>query len=184
MSTIDKTPRDLAKAAATRAAHLFGAAGGTVGGQQTLTIGRRQPELLERLADPDLLSQVAGDFASVAQPSPDTYVWTLAGSDAEIESTLETEPDALLWTASGTGRHPQYLRVLLSRAPHDLGTEVRLQLALDPQPGVPDGLENLAVGGALLKVLHRTKALLETGEIPTLRHNPAARNGGADHREA
>lgn len=50
-----------------------------------------------------------------------------------------------------------------------LGTEVTLTLQL-PAP-------NVVLRGAAFKVLYRARALLQTGELPTLTPTPAARPG-------
>jgi hypothetical protein len=49
----------------------------------------------------------------------------------------------------------------------------------------PAGAAAATLGGALagalvVKTLYRTKALFETGEIPTLERNPSARPGEGD----
>jgi uncharacterized membrane protein len=70
-------------------------------------------------------------------------------------------------------------------APNDLGTEVTLSLRFEPQ-AVPLGSAMAALfGGApgkllATKALHRFKSLAETGEVPTLTRQPAARHDGRD----
>lgn len=95
-----------------------------------------------------------------------------------------------LWHEPGTigrvlgDRAPDDAEVRFRPAPNDLGTEVTLSLRLDPPSGPAHALAPIAGGaaGTLLatKALHRFKSLAETGEIPTLTRQPAARHGGRD----
>ncbi|WP_280506943.1 hypothetical protein [Nocardia farcinica] len=61
------------------------------------------------------------------------------------------------------------LHIEFAEAPADLGTEVTLRVTA-PVPG-------LLTGAVAFKVLYRARALLQTGELPTLAHNPSARAG-------
>lgn len=152
---------------------------GRIQTQQTITIGRARAELLEFFTDAEHLSRIVGQVATVGEPSPGQYVW--ATGEQGIQTTLERSGETLAWAAAGDA--PDRWSLAFSEAPAGLGTEVRLQVDVASLPTLPGTLGELAAGGLLLKLLHRAKALVETGEIPTLKHNPAARGDGADHDE-
>jgi uncharacterized membrane protein len=64
---------------------------------------------------------------------------------------------------------------------------VRLSLELRPAGGSVGVLLAKALRSApeklMQKALRSFKSLVETGEIPNIRHNPAARRGGQEHQE-
>jgi hypothetical protein len=159
--------------------------GEAVTARQTVTFGRGRERLAELFQDPIALSRIAGEVASVEQRGATHWVWSFkrpGGDRLIIESELAVLSTGLLWTAVADEGQPSHSAKLdFVPAPNELGTEVTLQIEAHPGPALPEGLTQLALGGALLKALHRAKALVETGEIPTLSHNPAARNGGSDH---
>jgi uncharacterized membrane protein len=98
------------------------------------------------------------------------------GHDVELDARLteERSGELLRWTgAGGTGTG---LEVVLRPAPAGDGTAVTMRLELGQ-----DGAATGAIAGALaVKTLYRTKALFETGEVPTLEKNPSARPGDDD----
>jgi len=69
-------------------------------------------------------------------------------------------------------------------APGDRGTSVPLRVRFDPLGGaLGDAAAKVAgVVPSMLadKALRRFKSLVETGEIPTIARQPAARRGGRD----
>ncbi|MEV6661389.1 SRPBCC family protein [Nocardia fluminea] len=143
------------------------------GGAQTVTISRPQAEVEPFWRDPEKLSQVLGDLAEVRSTGPRSYEWVLHSADEESitwDTTLETEEDGLRFvgaTDSGDPAGAVEIRVTFRVGPRDLGTEVTLRV----KSPVPD----LLTGPATFKVLYRARALLQTGELPTLAHNPSAR---------
>ncbi|GAB2682285.1 SRPBCC family protein [Nocardia goodfellowii] len=146
---------------------------GSGGGAQTVTISRPRAEVEQFWRDPEKLSQVLGELAEVRSTEPMRYEWVLHRADEEPitwDTTLETEPDGLRFVrAAGNGdpAEPAEIRVTFRDAPRELGTEVTLRV----KSPVPD----LLTGAATFKALYRARALLQTGEVPTLAHNPSAR---------
>lgn len=131
---------------------------------QTVTIAC-QPERVERFwHDPDQLSVVLGDIAEVEVIGEDRYRWRLVQGPA-WESQLAAEPGLLRYLGTADDNE---IDVEYRPAPKDLGTEVTLRVKA-PAPG-------LLSGAAAFKVLYRLRALLQTGEVPTIRSNPSARN--------
>jgi hypothetical protein len=61
-------------------------------------------------------------------------------------------------------------------APRDLGSEVSLTIETADGGALPAGVTSASV----FEALHRFKALVEAGEIPTLDRNPHARHSGPD----
>jgi uncharacterized membrane protein len=132
---------------------------------QTVTIACPRERIEQFWRDPDQLSMVLGDIADVEITGPDRYRWQLrAEPDIAWESELVVAPDGIRFVGVADGNE---LVVRYKSAPHDLGTEVTLH-AKSPAPG-------LLAGAAAYKVLYRLRALLQTGELPTLRSNPSAR---------
>lgn len=149
--------------------------------QQTLTLQADAAQVLRALADPKVLSRLLGELGSVEEVrdgAGDGLRWTLAageGHDGLVWVTeLQRREGGLRHTGpvegegGGEDAPQRSLDAATAPAPRDLGTEVRLRLDLP--------LPRLAAGAAAFTVLYRLRALLQTGEIPTLRPQPAARD--------
>lgn len=78
------------------------------------------------------------------------------------ESTLVEEADGVRFVGDGN-----QIEVKYRPAPHELGTEVALS--------VKTAAPALLSGAAAYKVLYRLRALMQTGEVPTIQSNPSAR---------
>lgn len=130
---------------------------------QTVTIAC-PPERIEQFwRDPEQLSVVLGDIAEVEATGEDRYRWRVMDGPA-WESRLVTDPGRVRYVGSADDNE---LVVEYRPAPNDLGTEVTLRVKA-PAPG-------LLSGAAAFKVLYRLRALVQTGEVPTIRSNPSAR---------
>lgn len=149
----------------------------TVGGEpdtaQTVTIGRPRAEVEQFWHDPDNLSQVLGDIASIRVLGDGIHEWhTHRGPEQTLtwRTTLHDADGAISFTAireDGTPAEDRPRVDLRFRdAPHDLGTEVTLRV----RTAVPE----LLTRAAIFKALYRARALIQTGEIPTL-DTPSAR---------
>jgi uncharacterized membrane protein len=141
----------------------------------TVTISRPRAEVEQVWRDGAKLSQILGEVADVTQPGPNRYQWTVHGPgdrDVVWESELIESNDRLRFATTGEGGSATTMPevwVAFHDAPGDLGTELTLSLRL-PAPAV-------VLQGATFKVAYRARALLQTGEIPTLTPTPAARPG-------
>lgn len=140
----------------------------------TLTIARPRGEVEELWRDAARLSQIMGTVADVSATASNRYQWTvhlLGGHDVVWQSELIEITNG--WRFVGAGDGPAQgttgVCVLFRDAPADLGTEVTLSLRL-PAP-------DIVLRGAAFKALYRARALLQTGEVPTLTPTPAARPG-------
>ena len=152
--------------------HLRGVAERIVGEEsagvigQTVTVARPVSDVEQFWRDPKLLSAVLGGVGEVMFAEPDTYHWHLSVGDHELQWSSRL-------VAGGGGlqyRDDDAHQIVIGYrpAPHQLGTEVTLTAEL-PAPG-------LLAGATAFTVLYRMRALLQTGEIPTLTGNPSGRS--------
>jgi uncharacterized membrane protein len=161
--------------AGTTVAEKVGSRTSVRGKPVTLTIARPRSEIEQLWRDAAVLSRVLGTVADVAVTAPNRYRWTVhvpGGDDVVWDSKLMETSEGLRFvgTASGSsGGAATEVSVLFRDAPAGLGTEVTLTLRL-PVPQV-------VLRGAAFKVLYWMRALLQTGELPTLTPTPAARPG-------
>jgi uncharacterized membrane protein len=118
--------------------------------------------------DPAQLSVVLGDLGDVEITGPDRYRWRLRAGPVHTswDSRLQTDIAGVRFV--GTGDDHNEIVVTYRPAPRDLGTEVTLTTK-SPAPG-------LLSGALAVKVLYRVRALLQTGEVPTIASNPSARD--------
>lgn len=155
--------------------------------QRTLTIGKPADELYRAWRDPKHVSALMGHIARVEGAGNGRFRWTAT------LPTLSTKRE-LSWTTSVTADRPNELvawrtepnapfmhegSVRFRKAPGDLGTEVTLTMTFGSEDSalrkltesylrsIPRTLEE--------SILRRCKSLCETGEIPSLEHNPSAR---------
>lgn len=150
-----------------------------------VTIGKPRDELYRSLSDPATLSQIFGDAAKVSRegegrirvnvslPGRHEITWTSRLIEQSQGSSFvwRTEPGA-------TVPHEMFLRLRDAR-PSEWGTIVTLGIAPLSGGKLTKAFTRFSssVNQAMLtKVLRRFKSLVETGEIPTLSHNPAARH--------
>ncbi|OCB31378.1 hypothetical protein [Mycobacterium parascrofulaceum] len=134
-------------------------------GGQTVTIACPVERIEQFWHDPEQMSIVLGDIAEVELRGPDRYRWRLlAGPKTVWDSELIPEPEGLRFVGTGDAKQ---ITVTYRPAPGQLGTEVTLR-ATTPAP-------DLLAGAAAFKVLYRLRALMQTGEVPTVRTNPSAR---------
>lgn len=154
--------------------------------ERAITIGKPADELYRMWSDPEILSRIMGHFAEVTSAGEKRLHWIAHGPldrdfewDAEI---VEDKPgEYLRWTSLAGAALPNRGWVRFSAAPQERGTEVRLAMQFEPPGGslgkAVASLLGSAPGMLASHALRRFKSLAETGEIPTTRHNPAARAG-------
>jgi uncharacterized membrane protein len=137
---------------------------------QAVTISRPRGEVLALFQDANRLSEIFGDVAEVRPSGPDHLRWkfTFDGDGPEWECVVATEGDTRLrFSDVDPDRHSGVV-LEFRDAPQDRGTEVIARVG-SPAPG--------ALTGALtFKALYRARALLTTGEVPTIEYNPSARH--------
>jgi uncharacterized membrane protein len=137
---------------------------------QAITIARPRPEVLQLFQDPNRLSEVFGDVADVTSTGPARMRWKFVvdGSEGpEWDCVVVTEDETRVRFVDV---NPGQAGIVLEfrDAPQGRGTEV-IAKVIGPAPG--------ALTGALaFKALYRARALLMTGEVPTIEYNPSARD--------
>jgi uncharacterized membrane protein len=134
---------------------------------QAVTVGRPRAEVMGLFADANRLSEVFGDVAEVSSTGPDRMRWKFTGGDLEWECVVVTEDESRLRFVDVDPNESTGIVLELRDAPRDRGTEVIARVS-SPAPGALTGL-------LTFKALYRARALLTTGEVPTIRHNPSAR---------
>jgi uncharacterized membrane protein len=155
--------------------------------ERSITIGRSADELYRLWRDPRNLSQIMGHIGAVSAQSAERTHWSVhapVGRNIEWDTEIvEDRPGELLrWQSLADADVPNEGALRFRAAPRDWGVEVTLRVSFDPPGGA---LGKAALLGDLPetlvgKALRRFKSLAETGEIPTIEHQPAARDGGRD----
>ena len=164
------------------ALHHGGRGGAGDRSPQTLTIDRPPAEVLSAFQDPAVLSRLLGEVGTVTSPAPGEFTWTLGEGADGVPTRLSVTPGGVDFLRGGpaeaverveqdteggapeAGAVPADALVSLRTrtAPRDMGTEATLRL-------------DVPTGAPAFTVLYRLRALLQTGEIPTISPQPAAR---------
>lgn len=155
--------------------------------ERSITIGESPEELYDRWREPETHEQMWAHFAEVTQTEENQQHWAVGGPmDVTVEwdaEVVEDEPGEFLrWESLPGATVPNEGSVRFTPRPNRDETEVTLRVRFDPPGGslttaTADRLDfvpETAAGTAL----QRFKALVETGEIPTLEDNPSARGRG------
>jgi len=156
--------------------------------QRSITINRSPEELFTLWSNPENLGRIMAHFAEVTPEGGDVTRWKVRGPMSQMfewtsRQTVEEPGSKLSWQSLPGGTIATRGNVAFRPGPEGKGTEVTIWVQFEPPLG--------AVGEALAKTLQtfpraiagqalrRFKSLAETGEIPTLDHNPSAR-GASD----
>ncbi|PRY13022.1 hypothetical protein [Kineococcus rhizosphaerae] len=160
--------KDLATKAAAAAGNVVLRHGGPSGPrQQTLTVTRPVENVLRACQDADVLAAVVGPAGGVVRQDPDRFTWHLAGRT--VVTDLVAEPNRVVFRTAGP-EPAEALVVEAWPAPREGGAEVVVRLDL-PLAG------ELGEGAAAFTFAYRLRALLQTGEVPTLGDVPSGRSG-------
>ncbi|SEH48200.1 hypothetical protein SAMN04489835_0321 [Mycolicibacterium rutilum] len=135
---------------------------------QAITIGKPRREVIDLFRDPVGLSQVFGDIADVHEAGVDRLRWAFFGDGPAWDCVVSLEDESRLRYVDVDPEKDIGVTLLFRDAPQDRGTEV-IGKASAPAPGALTGL-------VIYKALYRARALLQTGEVPTIKHNPSARD--------
>ncbi|WP_459546623.1 hypothetical protein [Nocardia sp. X0981] len=140
------------------------------GSAQTVTVRRPRAVVEQFWYEPENLSRVFHGIADVRSTGADRYEWAVGPEGAEVvrwETVVVPEENGMRFVDAAEDDAVR-IRIGFAAAPHDLGTEVRISAAAP----LPDKLTD----AGLFTALYRARALLQTGEAPTLEHNPSARS--------
>jgi uncharacterized membrane protein len=152
---------------------------------QTLTIGASAEELFRFYREPTNFQRVLRNLGEIQPQGDGAAHWKVPGPDGhdlewDAQLTEERPGELLRWTPTARSGTSAQLEVRLRPAPVAQGTAVTMRLEVEPPSGAPAPAVGAAAGALVIKALYRTKALIETGEVPTLEKNPSARPGEGD----
>lgn len=155
--------------------------GGEPEAERSITIGKSAEELYRRWRDPQTLTRVMADFATVRTSGGGRFHWKVEGPlgrtyEWDSETVGDRPGTSVGWRSQPGADLPNEGSVRFRPATGDRGTVATLRFRFDP----PGGLAGKLVGAKSLglaadKALRRFKSLVETGEIPTTERQPAAR---------
>ena len=155
--------------------------------ERSITIGKSAEDLYRLWREPGTLTKVMGHFAEVGGASEGRTHWQVhapLGQTWEWDTHVveERENELIRWESLEGASLPNEGSIHLRPAPGDWGTEVKLRFQFRPPGGVVGTtvakLMEAVPKAFVSKALRRFKSLAETGEIPTLEHNPSARGRG------
>jgi uncharacterized protein YndB with AHSA1/START domain len=137
---------------------------------QALTIARQRSDVMRFFTDSEHLAQAFGDFADVQSAGDGRLRWTFLfdGGGPAWDCVVATDGDNRLRFVDVNPQHGTELTLDFRDAPQGRGIEVTARIS-SPAPGMFTGA--LAYQG-----LYRARAVMQTGEAPTLKHNPSARS--------
>lgn len=151
--------------------------------ERSITIGKPADALRADWLDPRTLPQIMAGFASVRASGGGRMHWKVEGPPGhahEWETETVDAGEGIGWRSLSGAPIRNEAQLRFRPAPAGRGTVVTLRFRFEPPAGAPgEGL--LAFLGAkplsLVAdgVLRRFKNLVEAGEIPTTRRQPAAR---------
>lgn len=142
---------------------------------QVLTIARPRAVVEQFWHDPDNLSAVLDGIAQVEATEPDRVRWSFTtGNTAAAQWVTRTVvgADEIRFVGSSDPAGRSQIRLIFADAPNGLGTEVTVR--------VTSPLPKQLTGHAAYTALYRARAMLQTGEAPTLAHNPSGRSEAAE----
>jgi len=151
--------------------------------ERSITIEKPANELNRFWREPQNLSKIMGDFVEVTKVSNDRAHCRIRGPfgrNVEWDTQIvEDRPgEVLRWKSISGTRVPNEGSVRFRPAPKDWGTEATLRFRIDMPGNILANRKVRMVPRILAeKALRRFKSLAETGEVPTLEHNPSARAG-------
>jgi uncharacterized membrane protein len=151
---------------------------------RSITIGKSAAEIYRSWRDPQNLRRVMEHFAEVGTAGENRQHWKVLGPlgqsfEWEAQVVEEHPAEFLRWVSLPGAELPNEGSLRLTAAPGDRGTEVKLHFRFDPPGGILGDAAVKLLGFVprmvAEKALRRFKSLVETGEIPTTEHQPAAR---------
>lgn len=147
-----------------------------------VTIHRKEPEevyaFFRHVAN---FPRFMPDVSHVEEGTGGVFRWVPEGDGSEWETEIveDRAPECLAWRSREGSALPRVAAVTFSRAPDGRGTEVRFKIAFVTSAGKALGMAEKLRGGdpdtEAATVLRRFKALLETGEVPTVDGQPSGR---------
>ncbi|MBS9375294.1 hypothetical protein [Rhodococcus sp. B50] len=141
---------------------------------QTVTVAAPRAQVMQFWRDPENLSKVFGDHVRVETVEANRLRWTwdTAGRSTIWDTRVDVTSEGLAFVGEDDADTPGPRVVLaVSDAPRG-GTGMTLRAEV-PAP-------DLVTGAWTFTALYRARALMQTGEIPTLQGSPSARESEGD----
>lgn len=163
-----------------------GAADGAPVVERSITVEKPADELYRYWRDPRELSKILGKFGEVTAVGGNRMHWRMnvplrRNMEWDTQIVEDRPGQVLRWESVEGAQIPNQGTVRFRPAPGDWGTEANLYFRFEPPGGTlgKNVVKRLNIVPRLLaeRVLRRFKSLAETGEMPTLEHNPSARVG-------
>lgn len=154
---------------------------------RSATVRASREAVYELWRRPTTLPAIMHHFADVTVQDEHHARWKtnlpIAGTYEWVTRLTETEPGMWLSWATVEGSSIPNVGILTLRdAPQGKGTEMTLEVRFDPPGGMIGSKLAKALGVVpkeiVSKALYRFRALLETGEIPTINGQPAGNGIG------
>lgn len=156
----------------------------------SITVQRSAQELYELWREPQTLSRILKHFVEVEPAADGLLSWRYSGPLGIRREwrtrTVATRPgESIGWQSLPGSQLPIEGRVRFKRAPADRGTEVELQVRMDPRTRTAGVATLFGFVPRLLfsHALRSFKSLAETGEVPSVEHNPSGREAREPERE-
>ncbi|MDB4991698.1 MAG: hypothetical protein JWN04_6876 [Myxococcaceae bacterium] len=151
---------------------------------RSVTVQKTAEQVYQAWHEPETFALVMSHFASLTSLPDQRTRWTLhdplGGVHAWETSIVRDEPNKLVrWETDEHSELVKSLTLELAPAPGGRGTEMMLHLRLERPSGALGALLGKLLGKVPALVVERAlgnaKCLLEAGELPSLKNNPAAR---------
>lgn len=183
----------LAGAAVAVAAAEVAARRGVGAGQPYATLRRsvfidaEPARVFEALDDPATVGKLTEPAARLSEVSPNRWDWSVAGplgSSLSLRSVLtDVRPGKrIAWRVGNGALMPHDVSLDVMDAPDGEGAVIHASVSLYPSPKLPlVGTRTLiekATDRTLATALYRLRALLETGEMPTVEGQPSGLGEG------
>jgi uncharacterized membrane protein len=155
---------------------------------RSVTIQKTPEEVYRAWKQPAIFARAMSHLAELQPADGERTRWTIRDPLGMAHSweteVVEDKPDQLLrWASTNDSPVVKTGTVSLKAAPGNRGTEVTLRIRLEPPSGVLGRLLRKLIGKVPSVIAERAlfnfKCLIETGELPSLKRNPAARPSAA-----
>ncbi|WP_455901120.1 SRPBCC family protein [Rhodococcus gordoniae] len=141
---------------------------------QTVTVTAPRAQVMQFWRDPENLSRVFGDHVRVetVEANRMRWTWDVAGRSTIWDTRVDVTSEGLAFVGEDDADTPGP-RVVLAVSDAPRGSTAMTLRAQVPAP-------DLVTGAWTFTALYRARALMQTGEIPTLQGSPSARESEGD----
>ncbi len=161
--------------------------------RRSVSINADSAGVFAALDDPPTIGRLVGPAAHLDEVSSNRWAWSISGpfgATISLRSVLtDVRPGKrIAWRAGSDAIVPHDVTLDVMDAPDGMGTVIRADVALYPSSKLPlvgtrKALET-AADRTLATALYRLRALLETGEIPTVEGQPSGLGEGRGEEDS